>query len=206
MWESVKSERSRREAKITRVPHSRVNPRIPVENVPAAISLVARYKRANRRRIHVGAPLVLLPSVWHEAISDRKRVLSSVSVCVATLSENHEEKPHTALKAGRVSNLQVLYLPSAKSVGTRPSNGSARRWGSQRAWHAQENRHEAVEPISDLPTTTGSILSRGYTTSSRLAHFLLFSSKPTMWRSEAQGFLTPVRSVPSMSFTELLLQ
>jgi hypothetical protein len=59
-----------------------------------------------------------------------------------------KEKPHTHLKAGRAErSAGVVISQVAKSVGSRPSNGSARRGDHNEHGTAQETGMRMVEPV-----------------------------------------------------------
>jgi IS605 OrfB family transposase len=113
---------------------SRVNPRNTsrecARRVPFGYchSLVARYSEGQPAEGYTyGAPLVLCHQCGMRGNSDRNASLVIGQRLVARYQKPLKEKPHTPLKAGRVEQSRgVVISQDAKSVGTRPSTGSAR--------------------------------------------------------------------------------
>ena len=63
-----------------------------------------------------------------------------------------KEKPHTLLVAEREEKSSgVVISQEAKSVGTRPSTGSARHGDHNEHGTAQETGMRMVAPVSDIP-------------------------------------------------------
>ena len=154
MWESVKSEggqkRSQNNAGILT---SRVNPRNTSRECARCHSLVARYEEGKPAEGYTyGAPLVLCHQCGMKGDSDRNASLVIGQRLVARYQKPWKEKPHTPLKAGRVEqSAGVVISQDAQSVGTRPSNGSARHGDHNEHGTAQETGMRMVEPISDIP-------------------------------------------------------
>ncbi|HWS84113.1 MAG TPA: zinc ribbon domain-containing protein [Ktedonobacteraceae bacterium] len=132
---------------------SRVNPRNTSRECARCHSLVARYEEGKPAEGYTyGAPLVLCHQCGMKGDSDRNASLVIGQRLVARYQKPSKEKPHTPLKAGRVEqSTGVVISQVAKSVGTRPSNGSARRGDHNEHGTAQETGMRMVEPISDIP-------------------------------------------------------
>jgi putative transposase len=131
---------------------SRVNPRNTSRECARCYSLVARYCQGQPAEGYTnGAPLVLCHQCGMRGNSDRNASLVIGQRLVERYQKSSKEKPPTPLKAGRVEqSTGVVISQVAKSVGTRPSNGSTRRGDHNEHGTAQETGMRMVEPVSDI--------------------------------------------------------
>jgi hypothetical protein len=108
---------------------SRVNPRNTSRECAHCHSFVARYEEGKPAEGYTyGASLVACAHCGMKGNSDRNASLVIGQRLVERYEKSSKEKPHTPLKAGRAEqSAGVVISQEAKSVGTRPSHGSARR-------------------------------------------------------------------------------
>ncbi len=132
---------------------SRVNPRNTSRECARCHGFVARYNTGQPAEDYtMGAPLVACHQCGMRGNADRNASLVIGSRLVARYQKPSKEKPHTPLKAGRVSkDTGVVISQDAKSVGTRPSPGSARHGDHNEHGTAQETGAGMVAPAHDIP-------------------------------------------------------
>jgi putative transposase len=131
---------------------SRVSPRNTSCECAYCHSLVARYEEGQPDEGYTyGAPLVLCHQCGMRGNADRNASLVIGQRLVARYQKPLKEKPPTPLVAERVEqSTGVVISQDAKSVGTRPSNGSARHGDHNEHGTAQETGMRMVEPVSDI--------------------------------------------------------
>ena len=120
---------------------SRVNPRNTSRECARCHSLVARYSQGQPVEGYTyGAPLVACEKCSMRGNADRNASLVIGQRLVARCQKPSKEKPPTPLKAGRVSkDTGVVISQDVKSVGARPSTGSAR--------HGDHNEHGTAQGV-----------------------------------------------------------
>jgi hypothetical protein len=131
---------------------SRVNPRNTSRECARCHSLVARYEEGKPVEGYTyGAPLVLCHQCGMRGNADRNASLVIGQHLVARYQKPLKEKPHTPLVAERAEqSAGVVISQVAKSVGTRPSNGSTRHGDYNEHGTAQERTLRMDEPLSDI--------------------------------------------------------
>jgi IS605 OrfB family transposase len=138
---------------------SRVNPRNTSRECARCHSLVARYSEDKPAEGYTyGAPLVACTPCGMKGNSDRNASLVIGQRLIARYQKLSKEKPHTHLNAERVEqSTGVVISQDAQSVGTHPSNGSARHGDHDEHGTAQETGMRMVAPavpplgVSDIP-------------------------------------------------------
>ena len=130
---------------------SRVSPRNTSRECARCHNLVARYTEGQPAEGYTyGAPLFLCHQCGMRGNSDRNASLVIGQRLVARYQKPLKEKPHTLLVAERAEqSAGVVISQDAQSVGTRPSNGSARHGDHNEHGTAQETGMRMVEPVSD---------------------------------------------------------
>jgi putative transposase len=123
---------------------SRVSPRNTSRQCARCQSMVARYAEGQEAQGYTyGAPLVACAHCGMKGNSDRNASLVIGQRLVARYQKSSKEKPHTLLKAGREEKSSgVVISQEVKSVGIRPSHGSARHGDHNGHGTAPRNRHE----------------------------------------------------------------
>jgi len=131
---------------------SRVNPRNTSRECARCQSLVARYEEDKPAQGYTyGAPLVACHQCGMRGNSDRNASLVIGQRLVARYQKPLKEKLHTLLRAERAEqSVGVVVSQDAKSVGSRPSTGSARHGDHNEHGTAQETGMRMVEPVSDI--------------------------------------------------------
>jgi transposase len=131
---------------------SRVTPRNTSRECARCHSLVARYVEGKPSEGYTyGAPLVWCPICGMKGNSDRNASLVIGQRLVTRYQKSSKEKPPTPLKAGRAEqSAGVVISQVAKSVGTRPSHGSARHGDHNEHGTAQETGMRMVAHVSDI--------------------------------------------------------
>jgi len=81
--------------------------------------------------------------------ADRNASLVIGQRLVERYQKPSKEKPQTLRRAEQSAGVVISQV--AKSVGTRPSNGSARHGDHNEHGTAQETGMRMVEPVSDIP-------------------------------------------------------
>jgi len=129
-----------------------VNPRNTSRECARCHSLVARYEEGKPAEGYTyGAPLVWCHQCGMKGNSDRNASLVIGQRLVARYQKPLKEKPPTPLVAERAEqSAGVVISQVAKSVGTRPSNGSARHGDHNEHGTAQETGTGMVAPVSDI--------------------------------------------------------
>ena len=111
---------------------SRVNPRNTSRECARCHSLVARYEEGKPAEGYTyGAPLVFCSGCNMRGNSDRNASLVIGQRLVERYQKSFKEKPHTLRRVEQSTGVVISQV--AQSVGTRPSNGSAR--------HGDHNEH-----------------------------------------------------------------
>jgi len=131
---------------------SRVNPRNTSRECARCNTPVARYAEGQPAEGYTyGAPLVACAHCGMRGNSDRNASLVIGQRLVVRYAKPLKEKPQTHLVAERAEqSAGVVISQVAESVGTRPSNGSARRGDHNEHGTAQETGTRMVEPVSDI--------------------------------------------------------
>jgi putative transposase len=128
---------------------SRVNPRNTSRECAACHSLVARYEEGQPAEGYTpGAPLVACHQCGMRGNADRNASLVIGQRLAERYQKPLKEKPHTLGRAEQSAGVEVCQ--DAKSVGTRPSTGSARYADLNEHGTAQETGMRMVEPVSDI--------------------------------------------------------
>src|SRR5260370_11649327 len=133
---------------------SRVNPRNTSRECARCHGFVARYNTGQPAEDYtMGAPLVACHQCGMRGNADRNASLVIGSRLVARYQKPSKEKPHTPLKAGRVSkDTGVVISQDAKTVGTRPSPGSASHAAHHTPGTANATPARIAHPHTQPPT------------------------------------------------------
>jgi IS605 OrfB family transposase len=125
---------------------SRVNPSNTSRECARCNTSVARYAQGQPAEGYTyGAPLVLCHQCGMRGNADRNASLVIGQRLVARYEKPFKEKPQTPRRIEQSTGVVISQV--AKSVGTRPSTGSARHGDRNEHGTAQETGTRMVEPV-----------------------------------------------------------